>query len=117
MIGLLSDLRLSPEQRRQVYTNTFLQYDYDGAVAALRVLYPSVSRTDVPFMKPASSKEPQYRDRSRNTKATETLATIQEDVMKAFSPEEALSILTSSTKMRKSPHTKRNTAVRRGRKK
>ena len=29
VIGLLSDLRLSPEQRREVYTNTFLQYDYD----------------------------------------------------------------------------------------
>ena len=26
MMGLLSDLRLSPEQRREVYTNTFLEY-------------------------------------------------------------------------------------------
>ena len=88
MIGLLSDLRLSPEQRRQVYTNTFLQHDYDGAAAALRVLYPSVGRTDVPFIKPATSKEQQHRDRSSNPKATDTLATIKEGAMKASSPEE-----------------------------
>ena len=48
MTSLLSDLRLSPDQRRQIYTNTFREYDYDGAAAALRVLYLSVNCTDVP---------------------------------------------------------------------
>ena len=50
MMGLLSDLRLSPEQRPEIYTNFFLEHDYDGAAAALRVLCPSVNRTDVPFI-------------------------------------------------------------------
>ena len=119
MIGLLSDLRLSPEQRREVYTNTFLQHDYDGAVAALRVLYPSVNHTDVPFIKPATSKDQQHRDRVRqpSAKATDTLATLKESIMKASSPEEALSILASSTKTRTPPRTNSRTAVRRDRRK
>ena len=119
MIGLLSDLRLSPEQRREVYTNTFLQHDYDGAVAALRVLYPSVNHTDVPFIKPATSKDQQHRDRVRqpSAKATDTLATLKKSIMKASSPEEVLSIMVSSTKTRTPPRTKSRTAVRRDRRK
>ena len=51
----------------------------------------AVSRTDPPFIKPATSKEQQHRAGSRNPKATDTLATIKEGVMKASSPEEGLS--------------------------
>ena len=50
MMDLLSGLRLSPEQTREIYTNTFREHHYDGAVAALQVLYQSANKTDVPFI-------------------------------------------------------------------
>ena len=82
MMDLLSDLRLTPAQRREIYTNTFLEHDCDGAVAALRFLHPSVYKTDVPFIRPATSRDKQHNAFSRK-QAARTFAFIKEGVLKA----------------------------------
>ena len=61
MTNLLTEVRLTPEQRHQIFTSTLLKYDYDGAVAALRILYPSVGCTDVPYIKPVTSTKQRSR--------------------------------------------------------